>query len=202
MKVSSWITQLLGWLGAALVATLQVQVLGLEHFLHQRRQARPVVFAAWHEQLALLAHQGGKYHLAVLIATGRDGDLGVGLARGLGVVPLQVDVRRQPLKGLQRLRSALQQGQDVVLFADGPLGPPRKARPGALRLAQSTGSPLLPVAAVTNWGVRLASWDRLYLPLPFARVVVAVGEALPVGADEALLASVLGVLENRAREAL
>lgn len=188
---------LLGWLAAMLVGSLRIRILGLEHFLAQRRWGQPVVFAAWHENLVLLARHGGQYRVGLLIAIGRDGDLGAALARRLGVGVVREDIRR-PVRALRRLRILLGQGRDLCLFVDGPLGPARRARPGALALARLTGSPLLPVAVAVDRCWRLPSWDRLRLPLPLARVVVVVGKALPVTADEAALAGRLADLEREA----
>lgn len=199
LSMDAWgcLNWLVGWLGVGLVGSLRIRILGLEHYLDFRERGQPVVFAAWHENLALVFRHGGRYRVAVLIASGRDGDLGAALAERLGVVVVRGD-RRQPLGTLRTLGRLLGRGQDLCLFADGPLGPARRARPGALKLARTTGSPLLPVAAVASPCWRLGSWDRLRLPWPGARVVVVVGEALPAGADEALLAARLAALEQGA----
>jgi len=203
LSMGAWgcLNWLVGRLGVGLVGSLRIRVLGLEHYLRFRERGQPVVFAAWHENLALLSRHGGHYRVAVLIARGRDGDLGTALAERLGVVVVRGE-RRRPLRALQGLRALLRQGQDLSLFADGPLGPARRARPGALALARTTGSPLLPVAAVASPCWRLGSWDRLRLPWPGARVVVVVGEALPAEADEALLAVRLAALEQDAWRSL
>jgi lysophospholipid acyltransferase (LPLAT)-like uncharacterized protein len=66
----------------------------------------------------------------------------------------------------------------AMLAPDGPRGPCYEAQPGALLLARRSGKPIVPLAfaAARSWRVR--SWDRLIIPKPFSRVVVAVGEPL------------------------
>ena len=52
-------------------------------------------------------------------------------------------------------------------------------------LAQLSKAPLLPLAyqASTVWYLR--SWDRFMLPRPFSRIVIALGEPMLVGRDDA-----------------
>ena len=62
-----------------------------------------------------------------------------------------------------------------------------------VQLALASGLPVLPTAAATTRHIRLKSWDRMMLPLPFGRGVVAMGAAVPVrrGDDpEAALAAI------------
>ena len=39
-----------------------------------------------------------------------------------------------------------------------------------MSLAQMTGLPIVPVTYHLNWKIRLKSWDRFQIPLPFARL--------------------------------
>ncbi|MDX9736419.1 MAG: hypothetical protein RBU36_19980, partial [Thermoanaerobaculia bacterium] len=71
----------------------------------------------------------------------------------------------------------------LALVVDGPLGPSGVAKGGAVVCAARTGRPLRPVGAAARRGLVLKrSWSRIWLPLPFSRVVVVVGEPLPVPA--------------------
>jgi lysophospholipid acyltransferase (LPLAT)-like uncharacterized protein len=56
-----------------------------------------------------------------------------------------------------------------VITPDGPRGPLRQAAGGVTQLAALSGAPLLPAAARVRFCVRLRSWDRMILPLPFGR---------------------------------
>ena len=67
---------------------------------------------------------------------------------------------------------------------DGPRGPRRVAKPGAVILAGRTKSPMIPLvlAASTSW--RMSSWDRLVIPKPFARIVCAYGDPIQPPLDD------------------
>jgi hypothetical protein len=61
-----------------------------------------------------------------------------------------------------------------VITPDGPRGPRFKFKPGAILLAQMSGRPMLPLAYAASraW---LFKWDRFVIPVPFARIAIAIG---------------------------
>ncbi len=63
-----------------------------------------------------------------------------------------------------------------VITPDGPTGPRFKFKPGAILLAQMSGRPMLPMAYAASraW---LVKWDKFVIPVPFARIVIAIGAA-------------------------
>ncbi|HEX4023859.1 MAG TPA: DUF374 domain-containing protein, partial [Steroidobacteraceae bacterium] len=62
-----------------------------------------------------------------------------------------------------------------VVSPDGPRGPAFHFKPGAVLLAQMSGRPIVPMAyaAARAWFIH---WDRFVLPVPFTRIVIAIGE--------------------------
>lgn len=63
---------------------------------------------------------------------------------------------------------------------DGPRGPARVSRPGALWLARLSGQPLVVVAAAARPAVRLPRWDRHLVPLPGPDIAIVYGEPITV----------------------
>ncbi|HEX6656232.1 MAG TPA: hypothetical protein VF153_08485, partial [Candidatus Limnocylindria bacterium] len=62
---------------------------------------------------------------------------------------------------------------------DGPFGPHRVVKPGVLIVARESGLPIQPWALALRPPFRLTRrWDRMILPLPFARLRVYEGELL------------------------
>jgi lysophospholipid acyltransferase (LPLAT)-like uncharacterized protein len=61
-----------------------------------------------------------------------------------------------------------------VVTPDGPRGPRFKFKPGAILLAQMSGRPMLPMAYAASraW---LIKWDKFVIPVPFARISIAIG---------------------------
>jgi len=121
---------------------------------------------------------------------------------GVGVtpVPLVGDARRG--LGLRQMEAALASGKDVLIALDGPTGP----RPGiaqALWLARATDVEIRPAGCWASPALRLPRWDRLMVPLPHARIAIALGAALTKQKSaEAIprLAATLHRLNERARD--
>lgn len=143
----------------------------------------PAIFAFWHERLplmpALWTHAArrrgsGDAGMHVLVSRHGDGQLigaimrrfGVGLVHGSSA---RGGAQRGGAAGLRALLAVLAAGDQVVITPDGPRGPPRQPARGVAQLAALAGVPILPVAAQTTRGRPLPTWDRMVLPLPFAR---------------------------------
>ena len=60
---------------------------------------------------------------------------------------------------------------------------PDVVQPGATWVARAAGCALLPVGFACSRYRRLGSWDRMVIPLPFARGVFVYGEHLYVPRD-------------------
>ncbi len=70
----------------------------------------------------------------------------------------------------------IRSGGVVAITPDGPRGPAEVMAAGAVTLAKVSGAPVFLFGLHARPGVRLDSWDRTLLPLPFGRgAVVFVG---------------------------
>ena len=90
-----------------------------------------------------------------------------------------------------RLARLSRGGYSLVVTPDGPFGPPRVAKPGALIVARESGLPIQPWAVSVRPALRLTRrWDRQLVPLPFSQIRVSAGEPLTIGPRERLGARV------------
>ena len=73
-----------------------------------------------------------------------------------------------------------------------------------MQLARATRLPVVAVGIATAPVRRLRTWDRLMLPRPFGRVVLALSAPIGVTRDDgpAALAAVEAALEAAARQAM
>jgi lysophospholipid acyltransferase (LPLAT)-like uncharacterized protein len=78
----------------------------------------------------------------------------------------------------------LRSGATIAVLTDGPRGPARESKGGIMHVARMTGIPVVPIAFSAKPCIRFGSWDRMILPLPFARVVCEFGERIdPTSVD-------------------
>ncbi len=98
-----------------------------------------------------------------------------------GYRPCLLPDRRKDPKTVEWMVAELQRGHNAAVAVDGPLGPYRVVKPGALVLAQRTGHPIVPVGIASAWHITLKKrWDRYALPLPFTRAAICIGERMAV----------------------
>lgn len=182
-----------GWLSSALVrllgATWRVEVLG-----HDPRLAtgsaippRAHLAALLHQSLIVSAWLFRDLGYCVAVSRSRDGSLVASTLRALGYAdPARGSSSRGGSAALLGLLRQLEAGTTVAVLVDGPRGPAGVAKPGIAALARHLATPIQPVALAARPALRLKSWDRSLLPLPFARVVCAFGDplALPSEADK------------------
>jgi lysophospholipid acyltransferase (LPLAT)-like uncharacterized protein len=149
----------------------------LAPFLEQR----PVIVAFWHESLPLIPalwrrvlHRNPARRATILVSRHRDGRF-IAAALTRFTVDTVHGSTAKPGKnkggaaGLRALLTVLAAEHMVAITPDGPGGPRRQAAGGAAQLAALSGAPILPIWAQCHVCLRLPSWDRMMLPLPFGR---------------------------------
>jgi len=159
----------------ALFTTLRVQREGAEHYLRFRRRGCPVIFVLWHGQLLPLAYHHRQEGIVVLVSEHADGEYVARVLTRCGFGTARGSSTRGGTRGLRHLVRAARAGCDLGITPDGPRGPARRFKPGALAVARVTGLPIIPMAAGASAAWRLRSWDGFLVPRPFARVRLAYG---------------------------
>ncbi len=149
-----------------------------------RAAGRPYVLALLH------AHQVGAIlgndepRLSAMVSRSADGDLLIPSLRLRGVEVLRGSSRsavrdKGGLDALSQLAERVSGGIPSLLAVDGPRGPRGRVRLGVAEPARRTGAAVVPLIVVPSRRVFLTrSWDRLQLPLPFARVTGYFGKPL------------------------
>jgi lysophospholipid acyltransferase (LPLAT)-like uncharacterized protein len=151
----------------------------------------PVIFALWHNRLALSLIINRKYvmpaqpahPLAALVSASRDGALLARVLELFGARPVRGSSSRRGGQALLELVSAAEQGCNLAITPDGPRGPCYQVQPGVIAAAAATGLLIVPVSYHLGWKWRLRSWDRFQIPLPFSTWEVEFGEPLRVPRD-------------------
>jgi lysophospholipid acyltransferase (LPLAT)-like uncharacterized protein len=167
--------------------------LGSERVEADIAAGRAHVLCCWHRYVALapLFWDRRTQPMSVLASDHPDARLlAAGYERlGVGYIPLQTSGDNSTM--LRASVRALRQGTTLGIAPDGPVGPAETVKPGALAIAAMAGAPVTPVAWAVRRAIRLPTWDRFILPLPFGRGVFWVGESrtLPRRPDAAELAA-------------
>lgn len=146
------------------------------------------ILVLWHEHLPACIPAFARRRISVLVSRSADGGLAAEACRRLGYRVYRGSGTRGALSGLKALARGMGEagGGLAGMALDGPRGPRREPKPGSLWLAEAAGVPLFPIAVRAGFALRLKTWDRCLLPLPFARVTVQVGPACHPADPDAL----------------
>lgn len=83
-------------------------------------------------------------------------------------------------RAADELVQLLVDGYSTVVLPDGPAGPPFVLRKGVLHISEQSGVPVMPMRFTASRCLRLPTWDRKFLPLPFGSITVTFGPPLTV----------------------
>jgi lysophospholipid acyltransferase (LPLAT)-like uncharacterized protein len=178
-----------------------VRIEGLEHLEAALARAPSLVPCYWHQHQLycgkFLIEQHGLTP-GWLISPSVDGELGAMMVRRFGAAVIRGSSTHTGARALRDYYQALvRENISPVITPDGPRGPRFKFKPGALLLAQMSGRPILPMsyAASHAW---LIKWDRFVIPMPFARITIAIGPPryVPRVTDAASLERLQGEMEE------
>jgi lysophospholipid acyltransferase (LPLAT)-like uncharacterized protein len=176
------------WLGGVLFAPF-LRLLGATWRIESHGEdpaASPAQFlvATWHQGLFCGAYRYRDRLVAIPVSQSRDGDrIDAALQRlGFGPSP-RGSSSRGGSEALAAMIAAADKGQPLGILADGPRGPARKCKPGAVAAGRATGLAIRPIGIAGKPALRFPSWDRAFLPLPFARVVFVYPPPLTIARD-------------------
>lgn len=138
------------------------------------KNREPLIFAHWHGDEVALIYMVGRYRIATITSTSKDGEMMNTVIRLLGGVTTRGSSTRgaiNALKGLIRL--VRDQKRNSSFAVDGPKGPIHQVKPGVFELSRLMASPIycVGVACDRAWVFHKA-WNKAYLPKPFARITM------------------------------
>ena len=175
-----WYQRLAAWL---VFATIRAGALTLRYRWNDRSDFPngapdgPAIYCVWHNRLALCLVAYWDYAqkrnrtpgLAAMVSASRDGGFLAAILECFKVQPVRGSSSRRGPQALLELTTWAERGYDLAITPDGPRGPCYVAQDGVMSLAQLTGLPIVPFTYNLDWKIRLKSWDRFQIPLPFSR---------------------------------
>ena len=129
----------------ALFRTLHVERTGHHVLPRLEKEGTPVIFVFWHGRLLPLVHAHRRKGTAVLVSEHGDGEYIARIIQRYGFQTVRGSSTRGRVRGLRGLIRAARRGHDLAVTPDGPRGPNRSVKAGALIVARLTGLPVIPV---------------------------------------------------------
>jgi hypothetical protein len=143
------------------------------------------VYVNWHKYVPFLCIHHGRYRRWLLMSSAPYLEPVARWCGWLGLTVVRGSPGERSRESLVRLIEPLKRGESVVLAADGPAGPPFRAKIGCVELARAAGAPIIPVAYRSRKGrSNLKRWDQMYSVGKFDQVEVFYGNPIFLDSSE------------------
>jgi lysophospholipid acyltransferase (LPLAT)-like uncharacterized protein len=194
------------WFIKALNRTWTIRETGREHLDAAVAAREPAIAAFLHGRTFLLLRHMTRMPNAnwvSMCSKSLDGEAMAQVEEKLGLHVVRGSSGQGGLEALQEMiqRVRSQPGFGAGLAVDGSRGPRGHVQGGIVRMARWTGGRILPMtASATRGWIFRRSWDRTFLPFPFARVEIAYGE--PIDVPRKLNAAQIEMLRRQVEDSL
>ncbi len=140
--------------------------------------AQPFIAAFWHGRMVMMssAWTADPRQMHLLISLHRDGLMIAGAIERLGFRVIEGSSGRSGMQAFRDMARVLRAQQTVSITPDGPRGPRMRLKPGALKAAQLSGVPIVPITGSARRCWTLGSWDKFMIPKPFTKGVLLAGK--------------------------
>jgi hypothetical protein len=145
----------------------------------------PFIMAMWHGRLISLPMlRVVDKPLVALISGHRDGRIISKIGGIFGILTVTGSSSKGGMRAVRELMRFARDGHCLFVTPDGPRGPRMHVNEGILDLARLTGLPIVPVTISPQRALIFkGSWDRMFLPLPFSKIVIRWGAPISVEAE-------------------
>ncbi|WP_353055732.1 lysophospholipid acyltransferase family protein [Epibacterium ulvae] len=136
-------------------------------------RGEPVIFVLWHQRLIMAPYMfdTSKGRICALTSAARAGRLAGQILVRLGFETIPMSSHQRHVSLSREVLRRTKDGCSIGLAADGPRGPARQSSTVPIMWARMTGCRVFTVAFAERRVLKLPTWDRQMLPLPFSRGV-------------------------------
>ncbi len=168
---------------------------------HSEFPEGPYVLGIWHQDLPLALYLFRKQKMTLFLSQSKDASLFARFLENLGYTL----VRGSSSQGALNIRHVLKmlEKAPIGMALDGPRGPALIPKPGTSWLVEQSGKPFIFLEVKYSRFLRLNTWDRMILPLPFSKVKVRFYSGIPPLSEKSVArASYSTLLNSTAKESL
>ena len=153
--------------------TWKVEIHESAEFKESLKNEKPFILAHVHGDEAPLLLMVGRYKLATMISTSKDGELINVVYRLLGGKTSRGSSTRGGVSALKGLLQLCKNGSNSNISVDGPKGPIYEVKPGVFELSRLLKAEIFVGGAYCESSWKFPrSWNQAFFPKPFARVVI------------------------------
>ncbi|HVF31333.1 MAG TPA: lysophospholipid acyltransferase family protein [Pyrinomonadaceae bacterium] len=169
------VISVIGW-------TIRWETEGLEHIRRVEAAGKVPIYCLWHERIFAGTYFLRGRGIVVITSQSLDGEYIARFLKRFGFGTVRGSSTRGGVRALVEMIRLMRRGLAMAFTVDGPRGPRREAKTGAVVLARKSGNPMVPFSVHLHRCWTVNSWDRLQIPKPFTRAIFKVGQPIYVDA--------------------
>ena len=145
---------------------------------------KPVICSFWHARLGMTVFAWrSKIPFHMVISAHKDGKIISGAVGHLGIKTIAGSSSKGGAEAIRNILKVLKASQAIGITPDGPRGPRFSVNPGIVNIARKAGVDIIPVSFATSRRLVWSSWDKMIVPLPFSKGVIAWGTPIQVAKE-------------------
>lgn len=154
-----------------LLLTWKLKVEDPPELTSRLKNREPFILAHWHGDELALASLLGRYRLATIVSTSKDGDIMSVFSRLMGTKSSRGSSTRGGIGALKGLLRLMKEGCNCSFAVDGPKGPIYKVKPGVFETSKLAQAPIFYAGVYADRKLVFEkAWNKTFLPKPFAKV--------------------------------
>lgn len=146
----------------------------------------PCVYAMWHAHQCCVHGLPDRANCNVLVSRSRDGQIIANVVEKWGFKVIHGSKgKKGSVEATLQMIHALEHGECCAIMVDGPKGPAKVVKDGAIKIAKKAGVPIVPVFwySPNLTFLKFPSWDGFRIPFFWTKLINIYGEPIYVGAD-------------------
>ncbi len=133
----------------------------------------------WHCHLWSIAVALAKHNYTALASQSKEGEIISQSLEKLGWKVVRGSSSSGAVSSLKKMLKLVRDERQLVITPDGPRGPAREIKLGAVMIQQRSGCPVIPIGVANGWKHTFKkSWDNFELPFLFSKIVIYYGEPI------------------------
>jgi tetraacyldisaccharide 4'-kinase len=172
-----------GFLVRILKFTIRFELISPDYLGEIIIKGEGCILIFWHGGLMIPMMYYTDRGIYVLVSQHKDGEIIARILKGLGCNLIRGSSSKGGKKVLLEMVNLLKKNNIVAITPDGPKGPYRKLKIGAISLAQKSGCPIIPISVSARNKKILKSWDRFVIVLPFTKCLISYDKPIYVKDD-------------------
>ena len=139
------------------------------------------IFCCWHNRLFLGPHLLPRNRIINALQSSHSDGMITSIAfKYLGMNVILGSSMKGGMQAFRKMVKCIQNGESIAITPDGPKGPKETVKEGVVKLAQITGTPIVPLVWTTKKFKLINSWDHFVIPFPFSKGVYSFGKPIYV----------------------